>query len=252
MKPSIITSIASILFLLILIPSCGNMQTISLNSVELTNQLQPGMSYEEVESILGSPKSSKSENGQWIARYNLQEMWRGYIPYDFVFNAENKSLLSWAEYTAAFEQKQANLKILADEMEKVSEATQNSGSPAPVFENDRELMMSFAGSYYSFSAVGGGQTGGTERKVMLCSDGKYKMASETGYSGNAGTSGAWGSAGQGGGKGTWRITGTMSSGTLVTTDDKGSSTTYKFERCGNDCVYFGNTKFALAGPPDCR
>lgn len=252
MKGSIITSIATMLFILILIPSCGNMQTMGLNSVELTNKLQPGMSYEEVETILGKPKSSKTENNQWILRYNLQEMWRGYIPYDFVFNAENKTLLSWTENTAAFEQKQQNLKILADEVEKVAEATQNPGDSAPVFENNKELMMSFAGAYYSFSAVGGGQTGGTERKVMLCSDGRYKMASETGYSGNAGTAGAWGSAGQGGATGTWRITGSMNSGTIVTTDRSGNSTTYKFERCGSDCVYFGNTKFALAGPADCR
>ena len=87
---------------------------------------------------------------------------------------------------------------------------------------------------------------------MLCPNGTYRMASETGYSGNAGTANAWGSASQGGGDGSWRITGDMNAGTLVTTDNQGSSTTYPYERCGSDCVYFGNTKFALAGPPDCR
>lgn len=231
---------------------CGSSKTMGLNSVQLTNQLQPGMTYDEVVEILGSPKSSKTENNSWIVRWNLQEMWKGYVPYDFVFNPADKTLVSWAENNAAYEQKQEQLKVIADEVDKASVASQGSGEPAPMFENDSELMKSFAGYYYSFSAVGGGQTGGTERKVMLCPNGTYRMASETGYSGNAGTANAWGSASQGGGDGSWRITGDMNAGTLVTTDNQGSSTTYPYERCGSDCVYFGNTKFALAGPPDCR
>jgi hypothetical protein len=81
---------------------------------------------------------------------------------------------------------------------------------------------------------------------MLCRNGTYRNQSETGYSGAG-----WGSASEGGGSGTWRITGNLNSGTLVTTDNNGKSTTYKFERCGSDCVYFGNSKFAYAGPPDC-
>ena len=232
--------------------NCGGSQTMALNSVQLTNQLQPGMSYDEVVEILGSPKASKTENDSWIVRWNLQEMWKGYVPYDFVFKTEDKTLVSWAENTAAFEQKQEQLKVIADEVEKQSVASQGSGETVPMFENDSELMKSFAGYYYSFSAVGGGQTGGTERKVMLCPNGTYQMVSESGYSGNAGTASAWGSAGQGGGDGSWRITGTMNAGTIVTTDNEGSSTTYPFERCGGDCVYFGNTKFALAGPPNCQ
>ena len=252
MKRSDIVITGILLFAVFLLSSCGSTQTMALNSVKLTNQLQPGMSYEEVEGILGRPKSSRVENDQWIVRWNLQEMWRGYVPYDFVFKADDKKLVSWAENTAAFEEKQQNLKILADEVEKAAQTTQDQGEPAPVFENDQVLMRSFAGNYYSFSAVGGGQTGGTERRVMLCPDGTYRMSSESGYSGNAGTSSAWGTAGQGGGSGKWRITGNSNSGTIVTTDNSGKSTTYKFERCGNDCVYFGNNKFALAGPPDCR
>jgi hypothetical protein len=229
------------------INGCGSSQTMALNSVQLTNQLQPGMTYNEVEAILGSPKSSKTVNSAWIVRWNLQEMWKGYVPYDFVFNPQDKTLVSWGENSEAYEQSQAQLKMVADEVEKQSLATQGSGEAVPNFENDTELMKSFAGYYYSFSAVGGGQTGGTERKVMLCPNATYKMASESGYSGDA-----WGSASQGGGDGSWRITGNMNAGTIVTTDKGGKSTTYPFERCGGDCIYFGNTKFALAGPADCR
>jgi hypothetical protein len=110
-------------------------------------------------------------------------------------------------------------------------------------------MKYFAGSYYSFSAVGGGQTGGTERKISLCPDGKYFSSSESGYSGG---SGAWGTASQGGGSGTWSITGTKTSGTIVTRSRNGQPTTYKYEVCGDGCIYFGNSKFAYAGAPECR
>ena len=251
MRNSILALLGMFYISFLLLPSCGSTQTMALNSVNLTSQLKPGMTYTEVEEILGKPKTSKVENEQWIVRWNLQEMWKGYIPYDFIFNAGDSRLVSWSENQAAFEQKQQNLKLVTEEVEKLAQTSQEAGDPAPVFENDQDLMRSFAGIYYSFSAVGGGQTGGTERKVMLCPNGTYRMNSESGYSGNAGTSSAWGTAGQSGGSGTWRITGNMNAGTIVTKDNSGKSTTYKFERCGSDCVYFGYTKFALAGPPDC-
>ena len=222
----------------------------ALNSVQLTNQLRPGMTYTEVESIMGKPKSSQMNGDNWIARWNLQEMWRGYVPYDMVFDPKNQTLISWGENTKAFEQNQAQLKAVVDEVSKQVPATgggDGTRAPAPDFQNDEALMKYFAGAYYSFSAVGGGQTGGTERKVSLCSDGRYSSNSETGYSGDG-----WGSASQGGSGGTWRITGSKTNGTIVTTDRNGRSTTYKFEVCGDGCIYFGNSKFAYAGAPDCR
>lgn len=230
-----------------------------LNSIQLTSQLQPGMSYAEVESILGKPQSSQMVEDKWIARYNLQEMWRGYIPYDLIFNSKDQTLISWGENKKAWEENQAQLKMFADEVSKLSDAaaattntTQSGtgrGNVAPSFENNAELMKYFVGSYYSFSSVGGGQTGGTERKISLCPDGKYFSSSESGYSGG---SGAWGTASQGGGEGTWKITGTKTSGTIVTTDRTGKSTVYKYEVCGDGCIYFGNTKFAYAGAPQCK
>lgn len=229
------------------------MKTMSLNSVQLTNQLRPGMTYEEVENILGTPNSTRSEDGKWIARWNLQEMWRGYIPYDMVFDPEKMTLISWGENTEAFEQQQLKLKELVDEITRQAETQQNevtggyTDPQAPDFENNPELMRYFAGSYYSFSAVGGGQTGGTERTVSLCPDGKYFSNTESGYSGDG-----WGTASQGGASGTWRITGTKTSGTIVTTDRSGRSTTYRYEVCGDGCIYFGNNKFAYAGAPQCR
>jgi len=231
------------------------MKTMSLNSVELTNQLRPGMSYAEVEAILGKPRSSQMVNDQWIARWNLQEMWKGYVPYDMVFNPADQTLISWSENTQAFEQKQEQLQLIANELEKQAPtATTPEGggtTSAPSFENDEALMNYFTGEYYSFTAVGGGQTGGTERKLTLCANGKYSSSSESGYSGDSGTAGAWGTASQGGASGTWRITGNKNTGTIVTTNNSGKSTTYKYETCGNGCIYLGNIKFAYAGKAEC-
>lgn len=230
----------------LLVNACFSSQTMALNSVELTNQLRPGMHYDEVREILGDPKSTFFQDDKWVARWNLQEMWKGYVPYDFVFNPDNQTLLSWSENQKEFEKKQANLKTLADAVESSASPNGGANSVVPDFENNPELMKSFAGQYYSFSAVGGGQTGGTETKVMLCPDGTFRNQSESGYSGTG-----WGSASQGGSGGTWKITGNMNEGTLVTIGNNGSATTYKYSRCGNDCIYFGNNKFAYAGPPQC-
>ncbi len=241
--------LAAILFFLC---GCSSTKTMALNSIQLTSQLRPGMSYAEVESILGKPKSSSVIDDKWIARYNLQEMWVGYKPYDMVFNAKDQTLISWSENKKAWEENQSQLKMVADEVTKqtakpASASGSGSNTVAPSFENDAALMKYFAGAYYSFSAVGGGQTGGSERKISLCPDGKYNSSFESGYSGEG-----WGNTSQGGGAGTWRITGTKNAGTIVTTNSNGQPTTYKYETCGDGCIYLGNTKFAYAGAPQCR
>lgn len=184
----IVVFIAGTLFL----TSCVNSKTMALNSIQLTNQLRPGMTYAEVEGIMGKPKSSQIVDDKWIARYNLQEMWKGYVPYDLVFNASDQTLVSWSENTKAFEESQARLKQFSEELDKqvVEQETKGDAGTTAGFENDASLMNHFEGSYYSFFAVGGGQTGGTERKLSLCVTGRYDLSTESGYSGGSGTSGA--------------------------------------------------------------
>lgn len=152
---------------------CGSMKTMALNSVELTGQLRPGMTYTEVESILGKPKSTRVEGEHWIARWNLQEKWKGYIPYDMVFNVKDQKLISWAENTKAFEAQQAQLKLIADEIEKQSVQAGNAGNTGssgtpPSFENNPELMNYFKGKWYSFTSAGYGFTASSERRISLC------------------------------------------------------------------------------------
>jgi len=238
-------------FSTILIQGCGSSKSMALNSAQKTNDLRPGMTYNEVVDILGSPKSTQMVNGQLVARWNLQEMWKGYVPYDMVFNSQDQTLISWEANEADFEKKQEQMKEVVAVMEETTNETIG-GNVSATGPNDQQLMQQFAGMYYSFSAVGGGQTGGTERKVSLCPDGTYREFSETGYSGDAGTANAWGSAGQGGTTGTWRIVGNINEGTITTVSASGKATEYPFSRCGNDCIYFGNAKFALAGPAQCK
>ncbi len=233
--------------------SCGSSKSMSLNSVEKTAELRPGMHYDQVVELLGKPKSSQMTDEAWLVRWNLQEMWKGYVPYDMAFDPASQELLFWSANEEEFQRKQEQLKVIADAVEQsaASSAGASGGGASATGPNDQELMKQFAGKYYSFSAVGGGATGGTETSVMLCLNGTYKQSSESGYSGGAGSTGAWGSASQGGTNGTWRIIGNMNEGTLTTVSSDGSATEYKFSRCGSDCVYFGNNKFAWAGPPDC-
>jgi hypothetical protein len=234
--------------------SCINTKTIALNSIELTNQLRPGMTYDEVEAIMGEPKSSLMDEDKWIARWNLQEMWKGYVPYDLVFTAGERTLISWSENSEAFEARQAQLKQFSEELEKQAPpVTEESATGQPAsFESDQSLVSFFEGSYYSYSAVGGGQTGGTERKLSLCANGRYDLSTESGYSGGAGTSGAWGTSGQGGGTGSWKITGNKNTGTISFTNREGKTTTYKYETCGSGCIYIGNVKYAYSGKAYCR
>ena len=113
------------------------------------------------------------------------------------------------------------------------------------------LMQQMAGVYYSYTSAGPAATGGTERQVTLCPNGTYYSGSESGYSGGAGTSGAWGSASQQSGRGTWRVQGNVNQGILTTIDSNGKATEYRYQRCGGDCIYIGNIKFAVAGPANC-
>jgi len=228
----------------------SSQQTMKLNSIELTNQLHPGMSYDEVESLLGKPKTSRTTADRYIVRWNLQEIWKGYIPYDMVFNAHDKTLISWAENSKAFDQQQAQLAVVASAMQDI-ESSQNGGGPSANFQNDPELMKYFQGAYYHFSSSSVG-TGGTEREISLCPNGRYSSSSESGYGGGAGTSGAWGTASQGGGGGTWKITGSKKSGTIAMTDNSGTTTTYEYSVCGDGCIYLGDTKYGYNGDPKCN
>ncbi len=235
--------------MLTLISGCGS-SNMALNSAQKTSELQPGMSYDQVEALLGKPRSSQMINDKWIARWVLQEMWVGYVPYDMVFNPKTKELISWSQNEKDYQQSQENLKAIAgtiEEAEAASNSAAGKGNASATGPNDEVLMRQFAVKLYHFSAVGGGQTGGSERIVHLCPNGKFHEASESGYSGEG-----WGTAGQGGNHGTWRITGNMQEGTITFVYSGGEAWEYRYTRVAGDYVSIGSTKYGINGTPDCQ
>ncbi len=242
------TLLFSLIVTVSLTSGCGS-SNMALNSVQKTNELQPGMSYDQVETLLGKPRSSQMMNDKWVARWVLQEMWVGYIPYDMSFDPKTKELISWSRNEKDFQKSQDNLQIVADAMEE-AEASSNKGSAkgnaSATGPNDEALMRQFAAKLYSFSAVGGGQTGGSETTINLCPNGKFNDSSESGYSGEG-----WGNASQGGNGGTWRITGNMQEGKITFVYSSGEAWEYNYYRVQGDYVRLGDTKYGLAGAPDC-
>jgi hypothetical protein len=225
---------------------CATMGGLELGTVEKTKSLKPGMAYQEVENLLGPPKSSQMVSDRWVVRWSLHEHWKGWVPYDLSFDPQTKRLLSWTANEQAFQQdQQAMQKVLE------SSGAAGVGTSEAAGASDPQLMQQMAASYYSYSSAGISGTGGTERKVTLCPNGTYFSGTESGYSGGAGTGGAWGTASQRSGSGTWRIQGNVNEGTITMIGRDGKPTNYRYRQCGQGCYYFGNTKFAISGSANC-
>ncbi len=242
-RQSTITVIIPFAVWLILFAGCAG-TNISLNSAQKINQLQPGMSYDDVVAILGKSKTPQIVGDKLIARWVLQEKGVGYVPYDLAFDSETKQLISWYRNQEDFKKKQEKIQEYTEILEEsINEASGNGNAPL-TGPNDVNLQRQFAVKLYRFSAVGGGQTGGTETIINLCPDGKLYSSGETGYSGEG-----WGTASQGSDAGTWRIQGNMQQGKIVTVQN-GQAWEYTYTR-GGDYVMLGSTKYAIAGRPDC-
>jgi len=240
---------------IILISGCATMgESAGLGTADKTAQLKTGMTYEQVEALLGKPESSKTFKGQQIVRWNLHEYWKGWVPYDMIFDARKKTLVSWSaneKEIQASQQKWAGMLGTSGSASGATKTQGSRGAATAAGTSDANLMRQMSATYYSFSSAGVGYSGGTERRVVLCLDGRYHSGSESGYSGRAGTAGAWGSASQRKGQGTWRIVGNTQQGTLTTISSDGTPTEYPYRSCGQGCYYFGNTKFAVEGPARC-
>jgi hypothetical protein len=127
----------------------------------------------------------------------------------------------------------------------------SSTAAQPAGPNDTSLMQAMAAEYYSYS-------GSTERKVMLCPDGRYFNSSESGYSGTSSDSLgnqnlAWGSASQKSGAGRWVVQGTQQQGTISLTGNDGSRSQVQYQSTGErGCFRFNGTAFCASGPPRCQ
>lgn len=226
--------------------SCGSSSNISLNSSQKINELNRGMQYDKVVEILGEPKSTKTVDDHLIARWTLQEMWVGYVPYDVVFNAKTKELISWSKNEADFAKTQEKLKIAAEVMASVDQGSSGSGNAPATGPNDENLMRQFAVKLYRFSGSGGGTTGGSETTINLCPNGRFSSGGESGYSGSG-----WGTASESGDHGTWRIQGNMQEGDIVFVHSNGKAWKYHYFRRQGDYLTLDGTKYGLNGRPDC-
>ena len=234
----------SILLVAFFLESCSS--SMALNSANKTNQLQPGMNYSEVVNILGNPKSSQMENGRLVSRWVLQEMWVGYIPYDMVFDANTKKLISWSKNEKDFQKNQENLKAFATVLEESTSGDDGSGNVSVNGPNDANLQRRFAVKLYKYSGGGYGQSGGTETIISFCADGRFFKSGESSYSGEG-----WGTASEGGASGRWRIEGNMQRG-KITIIKNGKAWQYPYERVEGDYVIINGDKYGINGAPACN
>ena len=66
-------------------------------SVKQTNLLCPGMTTDEVQSILGEPRHTEFEDGFYQCKYSFYQFGTGRIPYYLVFDAQTSKLVSWTK-----------------------------------------------------------------------------------------------------------------------------------------------------------
>jgi hypothetical protein len=134
---------------------------------------------------------------------------------------------------------------------KGAAASAGSGTSAqPVAPNDANLMQAMAAEYYHYS-------GSTERKVMLCADGRYFGAAESSYSGTSTDSlgnqtSGFGAASQSRSGGRWTVQGSQGQGTITFSGNDGRQSQVRFQSAGErGCFSFNGTTFCVSGPARC-
>ncbi len=119
--------------------------------------------------------------------------------------------------------------------------------------SDPNLMRWIAGRYYSYSS---GSTmygsAGTERRVMLCPDGRFYDSSEFSASGRGGGT-TWGGANANSGVAHYRIQGNRTRGIITIIRPDGRTEQVEYQVTGEtNVIMFGGIKFAFEGTADCN
>ena len=114
---------------------------------------------------------------------------------------------------------------------------------------DASLMTYFAGKYYSYTAgstISGGA--GTERRVMLCANGRFYDSTEFSASGTD-----WGGVNSGRGTARWSIQGDKKAGIITLTRPNGETERVTYRVTGEaGVILFNGIKFAFEGAAECR
>lgn len=228
---------------------CTACASVGMNSVKKVNQLSVGMDRAEVTRILGEPKSSEVRGDQLVLKYTLHENWKGFVPYYFVFDSGTNRLVSWYEDE---EEYQRNQQQLAEALQPALEGQQQGGAAAPAAPagpNDLSLQQWITGRYYYYSSSAV-VSASSERTLVLCVDGQFRMSGEFG----AASPGAWGAASQSGGGGRWTIAGDRQSGTITLAFAGGGTRAVRYQVASKaeQTMAFDGVVFVYAGVAECR
>ena len=74
------------------------------NSIKKTTDLYPGMTMQQVKSVMGDPGGTQFIEGKLVWKYYLQKPWLGYIPHYFIF--EGDELKMWVSDMNEYNQMQ--------------------------------------------------------------------------------------------------------------------------------------------------
>jgi len=125
------------------------------------------------------------------------------------------------------------------------------GITAPLAPNDPYLLRQMAQVYVRVASGGPASGGGAEMRLILCLDGRYLRSIQSGAAGSGGATKAWEAATRQAARGTWRIHGNANEGTLTMVDADGNPTSVRYRRCGRDCIFIENAKWAIEGTATC-
>ena len=66
-----------------------------LGSMSKTYELSPGMTVDQVNTLLGPPENQQFIAGRRILKYSLHQYWKGWVPFYLAFDPQTDRLESW-------------------------------------------------------------------------------------------------------------------------------------------------------------
>lgn len=109
----------------------------SLGSIKKTNQLSPGMTTEQVKSLLGQPSQSQFIQNKIVWKYSLHQYFVGWVPYYLVFDKETQELEAWYANEQEYYQNQQMWMNVANQMEQQNQARQQLELQKQALEQER-------------------------------------------------------------------------------------------------------------------
>jgi hypothetical protein len=92
-------------FIFVLICGCAGTGG-GLGSISKTNHLSPGMTTNEVKTVLGEPSQTQFVANKWVWKYSFHQYFKGWVPYYLVFGKETQKLEEWYANEAEYLQQQ--------------------------------------------------------------------------------------------------------------------------------------------------